>query len=1419
MRESTPESDVFNELAHEFAERFRRGERPSLSEYTNRYPALAAEIRDLFPTLVMMEQLGGRNDRLAESGGGQSRHMPPVPGRLGDYRILREIGRGGMGIVYEAEQETLGRHVALKVLSHHRHMEPIQLIRFQREARAAALLHHTNIVPIFGVGSHEGFHYYAMQYIHGPSLDSVLGEIKRLGRDAHRAETVRDVEPKSLTTGLASALLTLRFPAHHSPSPTNAGVASPSAPPGNSPGARRPSTEPESSPPGGSSSSLSILGRTEAQYFRNVARLGMQAAEALAYAHSHGVLHRDIKPANLLLDLQGTIWVTDFGLAKSEGAEELTSPGDVVGTLRYMAPERFQGKTDARCDVYSLGVTLYEMLTLEPAFTASHRVQLINTIMHVEATRPRKLEPLIPRDLETIVLKAIAKSPSDRFASASELARELGRFIDGRPIRSRRVSAPERLWRWSRRNPAVALLTVLAGVLTTALAITSTTAAWRFREQRDEVLEQRDSVQKQQQNTQVQLARSLLQQVRAERYSRQLRPRDERLEKLAEAAMLARSGMAGPDLLTNLRGEAIATLGEGDLRASKTWPGLNLDQAYSSFAFDADRYVGLDGGRAFHLCRISDRSEIRLVKTQSASALINPRLDPSGRFVHVVSDPSRTARIVLWDLDRGEIPAAWPHDVCDAAFRPDGGQIAALRPDGEVFVYDLPTMTEAGRCRLGLNFPPRREYARLALSRDGRLLAVMNGDTQDAWVHDLVSNRLVIHLKIPPIYRTGGVVLNSKATLLAVANDRTISVYDLADGERLSMLQGHQGGGINAYFESEGNLLFSECWDGITRVWDPIRGRLLADLPGHIRGLVGTRSQIVIGRRDDLILFQVDPGAERRTIDCRTIRERADVAVWGPEGVAFSPDGAMIAMAMRPDGVRIVRTSDGMVLAHLPIGRCNTVLFLPDGSLLTHNVRGLCRWPVSSRGDGVRRIGPPQPLARQFSVVPPYGLARSTSGRLVAISADAQKGSLLLDLERPWRRTWLKPHAEVYDVAISPDGRWAATAGGEGRPAHERVKVWDTASGQIKAEIPGLSCVAFSADGQWLGVDDRTCYRFYSTGTWAPVSRVDYEAEKTPGHGYMRFAFHPAQSIAAILGGDWSSVRLVDVTSGRVLASIEGPNESQVHRLVFSLDGRFLAVARNSQKVDLWDLSLIHRRLQELNLADGFPDIFDGEKSAGLAPPISRLEVKGADPAGLRLLAARHTVREAAYAIGRLLDAKLADAEELSLRAELWVRLGQWRLAANDYRKSLEHRPDDASTANELSWCLACEPGRGHADEAIRWARRAVALELINANFRNTLAAALYRGGRYEEAVVELERNVAQSFPGGGFDWVFLAMCRAQLGQTESARLALAKARAWGSTADRINPVQQAQFSALIREAQVVLDASLPNFPPDVFDR
>ena len=209
-----------------------------------------------------------------------------------------------------------------------------------------------------------------------------------------------------------------------------------------------------SSSPSGDRSELSD--QPEAQYLRSVARIGVQVAEALEYAHQQGILHRDIKPSNLLLDAQGEVWVTDFGLAKAQDSDELTRTGDIVGTLRYMAPERFDGWSDPRSDVYALGATLYELLTLRPAFDESDRVKLIEHVLHESPTPLRQLDRRIPRDLETIVLKALAKEPGERYATAGQLAEDLRRFVAGKPILARRSSAIERLWRWSKRNPLVA---------------------------------------------------------------------------------------------------------------------------------------------------------------------------------------------------------------------------------------------------------------------------------------------------------------------------------------------------------------------------------------------------------------------------------------------------------------------------------------------------------------------------------------------------------------------------------------------------------------------------------------------------------------------------------------------------------------------------------------------------------------------------------------------------------------------------------------------------------------------------------------------------------------------------------------------------------------------------------------------------
>jgi serine/threonine protein kinase len=490
MSASSSERDPVEQLADEFLERYRRGERPVLTEYTQRYPQWAERIRKVFPALVMME--GARPDAADVTGN----HVGGVesPGerrleRLGDYRILREVGRGGMGIVYEAEQESLGRHVALKVLPSHALLDPRHLQRFQREARAAARLHHTNIVPVYGVGEAEGLHYYVMQFIPGLGLDEVLVELQRLRQSKKGSAGVttggrhKPVSAAAVARGLLTghfevgpsmsgpaALPILTSP--HSPQGEEAEPPAPLSSTGS--GVRKGSTV--HLPGQTEGTSLSETGRP---YWHSVARIGVQVAEALAYANGQGVLHRDIKPSNLLLDTQGNVWVTDFGLAKAAGSEDLTHTGDIVGTMRYLAPERFQGRADARSDVYALGLTLYELLTLRPAFDETDKNKLIARVMHAEPLRPRQLAPEVPRDLETIVLKAMERDAARRYPTPEELAADLRRFVTGEPIRARRVSPTERLWRWCRRNPVVA---GLAASLVLVFLSGFAGVAWKWQE-------------------------------------------------------------------------------------------------------------------------------------------------------------------------------------------------------------------------------------------------------------------------------------------------------------------------------------------------------------------------------------------------------------------------------------------------------------------------------------------------------------------------------------------------------------------------------------------------------------------------------------------------------------------------------------------------------------------------------------------------------------------------------------------------------------------------------------------------------------------------------------------------------------------------------------------------------------------------
>jgi serine/threonine protein kinase/Flp pilus assembly protein TadD len=443
-------------VADEFRDRQSRGERPDIEEYAVRHPHAAALLRKVLGALELIGL------SLPDSSLEPVASLEHGLGTLGDFRIVRELGRGGMGIVYEAEQVSLRRRVALKVLPFAGSLDARRLQRFQNEAQAAASLHHTNIVPVYGVGCERAVHFYAMQYIDGHSLAAVLHELRQHAGLAGDDED-EPAEPPARPTPLAQ------------PGGDQARTA-PYLPPAAAPA--KPTAE--TTPRAGLSTEQSIQSRA---YFRTVAELGIQAAEALEHAHETGVVHRDIKPANLLLDQRGKLWVTDFGLAQCQHHAGLTMTGDLLGTLRYMSPEQALAQRagiDHRTDLYSLGATLYELLTLRPVFGGRNRQELLRQIAFEEPRPPRQHNRTIPVELETIVLKALEKNPADRYPTAQELAADLRRFLDDQPIRARRPSLMQRARKWGLRNqPVVWSAAVIALILAASLGWI--TRDWRAR--------------------------------------------------------------------------------------------------------------------------------------------------------------------------------------------------------------------------------------------------------------------------------------------------------------------------------------------------------------------------------------------------------------------------------------------------------------------------------------------------------------------------------------------------------------------------------------------------------------------------------------------------------------------------------------------------------------------------------------------------------------------------------------------------------------------------------------------------------------------------------------------------------------------------------------------------------------------------
>jgi WD40 repeat protein len=782
------------------------------------------------------------------------------------------------------------------------------------------------------------------------------------------------------------------------------------------------------------------------------------------------------------------------------------------------------------------------------------------------------LDRRIPRDLETIVLTAIAKEPDRRYASAKALADDLRGFLAGRPIRARRAPAWERAWLWCRRNPAVAGLLALVNTLLVTIAVGALVSAGRLAEN----LRRAESAER---DAQKSLWVSYLAQVRAGRYSGRAGQRFDGLDTLARAARLD----ASPQRRGELRDEAIACLALADLRPLRALEGRSLDEYRVAFDAGFERYAVSDADCNVSLRRVADDVEIaRLPRIGPPPRLswVVLRFSPDGGRLAVGYDfDVKESSVCVWDLSAGA--PARGIVLADASlfdFSSDGCRLLVGRSDGTIGLFDADSGRELGRFETG--FPAPHRHYQVALRPDGRQVAVNSRTSRAVHIVDVESGSVVARLENPST--THKFSWRGDGRRLAVGcDDYNIYLWDpIAPDRPLARLAGHEDNGLSVAFSPRGDLLISTAWDDTTRLWDPERGRpLLREVPGNYLAHSADGDRVALRRSNRLEVWELASGREFRPL------------AHSAESVDFRADGLVLVSAGQ-DAV-CWDVAFGREVSRLPAGPNVSATFRPvgDGLITFGQETGLLRWPAGadpSAPAGGSQFGPPDILKLRGGTE--HGNERacwSADGRLLAVVDGAKQEVVVLDGESGVERSRLRPQPTappMVRIALSRDGRWAAAGHHQGQSPYlpAVVTVWEVASGQpltLPGSLPG-DHVAFSPDGRWLVVGGVGDYRYYRTGSWqaGPVLPRD-AGDSTPGP----LAFARDGGLLAI-AHTLTDVQLVDPTTGQALATLHAPDPRQVAWLGLSHDGGRLAVATAGDHVQLWDLRLIRQQLAALGL-------------------------------------------------------------------------------------------------------------------------------------------------------------------------------------------------------------------------------------------
>ena len=1056
---------TLEEIAEEYLEQIRAGGPSDIEAWVTRYPQLEMEIRDTLPALAAMEQFG---IELEGSRAAAPRWTAPQVEQVGDYRILGELGRGGMGIVYEAEQQSLRRRVALKVLPKVTSDE-IGLARFQREARAAARLHHSNIVPVFQVGQDGGHAYYAMQLIEGRGLDAVIKDLRQLPME--KADTSQQTERQTTTTvseGSSGGL-------HLDRSEVLRGLTIGTS---------------ENSDP--------------SSFYRSVAQIGLQASDALAYAHERGIVHRDVKPSNLLLDGSGVVWVSDFGLAMTDEGQ-LTRTEDVLGTIRYMSPERFQHRCDARADIYALGITLYELLVMEPAFQMVNRLNLIKSIMNDDPPAPRKFDPRVPLDLETIILKAIEKEPRDRYQSSTALAEDLRRFLNDDPIEARRVRPIEKLLRWRRRNKSLATaLMAITMLLVTLLGLLSWTS-FRQNELR-QLAEQRGDT----------LLKNL--------YFSQMN--------VAGQAANQRFGVH------TIPAQLAEWMPDGSNQDFRNW-----EWYYLYGLSHSEEYVSEPLGNRF--CWACDHSPDgrRLVNTKNAWG-IQIRNAKSGAVV--AEKELGTSRFVDWSPDGTKIAVGGFGDVCfvvDAetlelvrelsvpggregwcvCWHPNSKWLAEISESfdqerkQEVRIHDV----ESGKQLFALRRPELAPRV-LSWNDDGSKLAASGNGKTGIWSFPTDKPNF------EKVIDGDGATWSPDGAMLAV--NRPGGVWDALNNRILTTSNGSIG------WAPDSQKLAIGGTDGVIRVF-------------HLERAHTHPQQILRGHQSEIWSVSWQPGGQHlascglrdETVRIWKVDESDHLEFFGLERRVYVPDisldGTRLASSAQFYNAVCVWDVNGNNLATKTF-QATIEQAVPDADGTTIAACGarpfskLYLW--NTKTDSLKEIS----TGRHFR-----GLAWNQHGQLAGISESGNvviwgaDGQIIHDIKGA--------HQGGQSVHWTPAGKRIASSGDEAS-----IKVWDVRSGRMVWQVENLPgpavAVRFSHDGTRLATSHQNALMIWDASTGDRLSKFEQIRENFGGVDW-------SADDSRIVSGSPSSLAIWDVESGQVALRLDAPN--RFTRVRWSPDG------------------------------------------------------------------------------------------------------------------------------------------------------------------------------------------------------------------------------------------------------------------------